>query len=300
MEEIRLLADCKNHLGENPLWDVEEQRLYWIDSTACEIWSCRADGRELKTYYVPSYIGSMALRQRGGAILALANGFHFYDLKTQEITLISNPLADKPDYRFNDGKVDRKGRFFAGCMGYDFEPPDVTRLRKPGAEGPLYRLDPDLSVHQIDSGMICFNAPCWGVDDKTFYYGDSEHKVIWSSDYDIETGASSNRRVHISDVNFARTVDGATVDSEGFLWNAKVLGGRIIRYAPDGSIDREIEMPVRNVTSVMFGGSKLDVMYVTSMAKPVRGVPTTQAGAGGLFAITGLGVRGLPETRFAG
>jgi L-arabinonolactonase len=300
MAEIRLLVDCKNHLGEGPLWDVREQRLYWIDSTACEIWSCNEDGSDVRIYYVPTYIGSMALRERGGAVLALANGFNFYDFETQEVTAIANPFADKPDYRFNDGKVDRAGRFFAGAMGHDFDPLNVSIARKPAESGSLYRLDPDLSVNEIETNMICSNAPCWSADDKTFYFGDSEHKVIWAYDYDIATGDVSNKRVHISDRDYARTVDGATVDSEGFLWNAKVLGGRIIRYAPDGTIDREIRVPVRNVTSLMFGGRNLDVLYFTSMAKAVRGVPTTQVGAGGLFAIYGLGVQGLPEARFAG
>lgn len=300
MADTRLVTDCRNHLGENPLWDVAEQRLYWVDSTACEIWSCNGDGADLRIHYVPDFIGSMALRRGGGAILALASGLHFYDFASQECTLVANPLADRPGYRFNDGKVDRAGRFFVGCMGHDFDPADVTILRKPGAEGPLYRLDPDLSLHQIDGGMSCFNAPCWSPDNRTFYYGDSEHKLIWASNYDIATGRVANRREHVSDLNFARTVDGATVDADGFLWNAKVLGGRIIRYAPDGTIDRVINTPVRNVTSVMFGGPDLDVLYFTSMAKPVRGVPNTQPGAGGLFAIHGLGVRGLPETRFGG
>lgn len=300
MVEIRLLVDCKNHLGENPLWDVAEERLYWVDSTGCEIWTCRADGSEVSTRYVPDFIGSMALRRGGGAILALANGFHFYDFARQSVELVSNPLADLPDYRFNDGKVDRAGRFFAGCMGYDFHRPDVNRLRQPGHEGPLFRLDPDLSVHRVDGGMICFNAPCWSPDNRTFYYGDSEHRTIWASDYDIATGVIANKRVFVSDKGFAGTVDGATVDSEGYLWNAKVLGGQIIRYAPDGSVDRIIEMPVRNVTSVAFGGPKLDTLFVTSMAKPLNGVPNTQRGAGAVFAIRGLGVRGMPETRFAG
>ncbi len=300
MAEIRLLVDSKNHLGEGPLWDVREQRLYWIDSTACEIWSCQEDGSDVRTYYVPSYIGSMALRETGGAVLALANGFSYYDFESQEVSPITNPLADKPDYRFNDGKVDRVGRFFAGSMGFDFDPLNVNVLRKPAEGGSLYRLDADLSVSEIDTGMICSNGPCWSADDKTFYFGDSEHQVIWAYDYDIATGDVSNKRVHVSDENHARTVDGATVDSDGFLWSAKVLGGRIIRYSPDGSIDRVIDVPVRNVTSVMFGGRNLDVLYFTSMAKPVRGVPATQPGAGGLFAIYGLGVKGLPEARFAG
>ena len=254
MPDIRLLVDCRNHLGENPLWDVREQQLYWIDSTSCEIWSCREDGSDLGTYYVPTYIGSMALRESGGALLALANGFSFYNFETQEITPVANPLADKPDYRFNDGKVDRAGRFFAGSMGYDFDPSDVNVLRQPGKNGPVYRIDPDLSVHEIDTGMICSNAPCWSADNKTFYFGCSEQKVIWAYDYDIATGAVSNKRVHISDQKFARTIDGATVDSEGFLWNAKVLGGRIIRYAPTARLTARLKSPFVMLPALCLAG----------------------------------------------
>ena len=300
MTDIQLLVDCKNHLGEGPVWDVGNDRLYWVNSTGCEIWSCRADGSEVRTWYVPTYIGSMALRENGGAVLALADGFSFYDFDSQQVIPVANPLSDKPEYRFNDGKADRAGRFFAGCMGYDFEPHDVNIPRKPADDGPVYRLDPDHSVHRVDDGIICANGPCWSPDNKTFYIGCSEQKLIWAHDYDVESGRLSNKRVHISDQAFARTVDGATVDSEGYLWSAKVLGGRVIRYAPDGAIDRVVEAPVRNVTSVMFGGPKLDILYLTSMAKPVRGVANTQPGAGGLFAIRGLGVTGLPEPRFAG
>jgi L-arabinonolactonase len=298
--EIRLLVDCKNNLGEGPVWDVREQRLYWVDCTAAEIWSCRSDGSDVRVYYVSSFIGSMALRERGGAILALASGFAFYDFESQELTPVGNPLADQPDYRFNDGKVDRAGRFFAGCMGYDFDPLDVTVARHPARNGSIYRLDPDLTITEIDTGFICANAPCWSPDNQTFYCGDSEHKIIWAYDYDINTGEVASKRIFISDQNFARTVDGACVDSDGYLWNAKVLGGRVIRYAPDGSIDRVIEVPIRNVTSVMFGGRDLDILYFTSMGRPMRGIAPTHPGAGGLFAIYDLGVRGIPEARFAG
>jgi sugar lactone lactonase YvrE len=298
--EIRLLVDCKNNLGEGPVWDVCEQRLYWVDCTAAEIWSCRDDGSDVRVYYVPSFIGSMALREKGGAVLALASGFAFYDFASQEITPVGNPLASQPDYRFNDGKVDRAGRFFAGCMGYDFDPLNVTLARAPARNGSIYRLDPDLMITEIDTGFICANAPCWSPDNRTFYCGDSEHKIIWAYDYDIDSGDVANKRIFVSDQNFARTVDGACIDSDGYLWNAKVLGGRIIRYAPDGSLDRVIEVPLRNVTSVMFGGKDLNVLYFTSMGRPMRGIAPTRPGAGGLFAIYDLGVRGLPEVRFAG
>lgn len=300
MSKIHLLIDCRNNLGEGPLWDVREQRLYWVDSTAGEIWSCRQNGSDVRTHYVPTYIGSMGLRANGGAVLALASGFAFYDFESQEVTPVGNPLEGQPSYRFNDGKVDRKGRFFAGCMGYDFDPLNVTVAKSPARNGSLYRLDQNLTVTEMDSGFVCANAPCWSPDNTIFYCGDSEHKILWAYDYDIDSGNIANKRVFISDSNFARTVDGATVDAEGYLWNAKVLGGRIIRYSPDGTIDRVIEVPVRNVTSVMFGGENLDILYFTSMGRPMRGIPQLQPGAGGLFAIYDLGVKGLPESRFAG
>jgi L-arabinonolactonase len=300
MPDIRLLVDCKTNLGEGPLWDVAEQRLYWVDSTAGEIFRCREDGSELQRFYLPIFIGSLALRESGGAVLAMADGFNFFDFDTQRITPIYNPFADRPEYRFNDGKVDRKGRFFAGAMGLDFDPLDVSKPMAPARNGSLFRLDPDLSVHELETGLICSNGPCWSPDDRTFYFGDSEHKTIWSYSYDIETGRIADRRLFASDQGFARTVDGATVDAEGFLWMAKVLGGQIIRYAPDGSIDRVIDFPLRNPTSVNFGGSNLDILYVTCMGRPMRGIPPTHPNAGGVFAIHGLGVQGLPEPRFAG
>jgi L-arabinonolactonase len=129
---------------------------------------------------------------------------------------------------------------------------------------------------------------------------DSYDKKMYAYDYNIESGDISNRRTFLSNEAYAGTFDGATVDSEGFIWNAHVFGGRIIRYSPDGQIDRSIEMPVRFVSSVMFGGRDLDILYVTSISQTLSGKPSRDPAAGGLFAIHDLGVRGLPESRFAG
>ncbi|PWE57743.1 calcium-binding protein [Metarhizobium album] len=300
MVDIRLLVDSKNHLGEGPLWDVEEQRLYWIDSSAAEIWTCKEDGSDVRLHYVPSHIGSMALREKGGAVLALANGFSLYEFKTQRLTHIGDPEADEPENRLNDGKVDRRGRFVAGYMSYDHDRQDANRGQRPVRNSALYRLDPDLTIHRLDSGIKCSNGPCWSPDNKTFYFCDSYDDKMYAYDYDIETGNVSNKRLFLSNADYPGTFDGSTVDSEGYIWNAHVFGGRIIRYAPDGRIDREIEFPVRNLTSVMFGGKDLDIMYVTSMGRPMKGVPQKEASAGGLFAVYGLGVKGLPEPRFGG
>jgi L-arabinonolactonase len=300
MVDIRLLVDSHNHLGEGPLWDVEEQRLYWIDSSAAEIWSCKADGSDVKLFYVPSHIGSMALREKGGAVLALANGFSLYDFETQRLTHIGDPEADEPENRLNDGKVDRRGRFLAGYMSYDHDRQDANRGQRPVRNSALYRLDPDLSIHRLDGGIKCSNGPCWSPDNRTFYFCDSYDNIMYAYDYDIESGELSNRRVFADTWNYPGTFDGSTVDSEGYIWNAHVFGGRIIRYAPDGSIDRMVPFPLRNLTSVMFGGPNLDILYVTSMGRPIKGIPQREPHAGGVYAVHGLGVKGLPEPRFAG
>ncbi|MCV3205303.1 SMP-30/gluconolactonase/LRE family protein [Mesorhizobium sp. YC-39] len=291
--KIEVVVDVKTTLGEGPLWDVEQERLYWIDSFDGRVFRATADGREIRSWDVPMKIGSMALRKDGsGAVVSLQRGFHLLDFATGDVTLIHDPEPDRPMNRLNDGKVDRRGRFFAGSMD----------TMEEGPSGGLYRLDPDFSVTRIDSGIICSNGPCWSPDDRTFYFADTWTGEIWAYDYDIATGAATNRRTFTRvDTSRGGAADGSTVDAEGFLWNALVYDGRLVRYAPDGGIDRIIDMPVKKITSVMFGGPKLDILYVTSMAKPpLPRFPGDSVLRGSLFAITGLGVIGTPEPRFGG
>jgi L-arabinonolactonase len=289
---IEVLVDVKTILGEGPLWDVEEQRLYWIDSFGMNVFRATADGREIRAWDVPQKIGSMALRKSGGAVVSLARGFHFLDLRTGNVELIVDPEPGRTNNRLNDGKVDRRGRFVAGSMD----------TMEEGPNGALYRLDPDLSLHKLDNKIIVSNGPCWSPDSKTFYFADTWSGEIWKYDYDLATGSVANRRTFAKvDRSRGGAADGSTVDAEGCLWNALVYDGRLVRYRPDGSVDRIIEMPVKKVTSVMFGGPALDILYVTSMAKPpLPRFPGDGVQRGSLFAIYDLGIRGVPEPRFAG
>lgn len=225
-------------------------------------------------------------------MVPLARGFHFLDFRSGEVELIVDPEPDKPANRLNDGKVDRQGRFYAGSMD----------TQEAGPNGALYRLDPDLSLHRLDTGIVVSNGPCWSPDGRTFYFADTWSGEIWAYDCDPASGAISNRRTFTRvDMSGGGAADGSTVDAEGYLWNAQVYDGKLVRYAPDGSVDRVIEMPVKKVTSVMFGGPELDVLYVTSMAKPpLPRFPQDGVARGSLFALHGLGVRGLPEPRFGG
>ena len=261
--KIECILDCGNHLGEGPVWDVDEGRLYWVDGTGRrvgkpELWRMDPRTGKVENWTLGEHdVGAMALRKDGGAVMALDDGFYFFDYDKAEMELIAKVDAEQPRTRLNDGKCDRRGRFFAGGMD------DREELTICG----LWRLDPDLSVTKVDGGIICTNGPCWSPDDKTFYLADSFQEEFWAYDYDIETGSLSNRRVFASTRDDAGVADGSTVDEEGCLWNAQVIGGELVRYAPDGSVERRIGMPVKNVTSVMFGGDDLDVLYVTSMAR---------------------------------
>ncbi|MFO1351073.1 MAG: SMP-30/gluconolactonase/LRE family protein [Gammaproteobacteria bacterium] len=301
--KIECVLACENHLGEGPVWDVAEGRLYWVDGTGRRvgkpsIWRLDPRTGKAESWMLSHDVGAMALRQDGGAVLALDDGFYFFDFVSGALDLIALVDADQPRTRLNDGKCDRRGRFFAGGMD------DKEELKICG----LWRLDPDLGVSKVDDGIICSNGPCWSPDDKTFYFADSFQNEFWAYDYDLASGALSNKRVFASTRADAGVPDGSTVDEEGYLWNAQVIGGELIRYAPDGAVERRIGMPVRNITSVMFGGDKLDEIYVTSMARvkhpalhdlfAVEAKPQFLAGC--LFRITGLGIRGVPEPRFAG
>ena len=159
---IEVLVDVKTILGEGPLWDVEEQRLYWIDSFGGNVFRCTPDGREIRAWDLPQKIGSMALRKKGGAVLSLARGFHFLDFKTGDVELIVDPEPGRNNNRINDGKVDKRGRFVAGTMD----------TMEDGPNGSLYRLDPDLSLHKLDDKIIVSNGPCWSPDGSTFYFAE--------------------------------------------------------------------------------------------------------------------------------
>ncbi|MEP7205663.1 MAG: SMP-30/gluconolactonase/LRE family protein [Casimicrobiaceae bacterium] len=287
--QVEPYLDVKAELGEGPLWSPREQSLYWIDVTRRLIF--RHDTRTGKTWThsVSGMPGSIALCENGGVLAAYRTGLAHIDLATGTETRIPSSI-DFGIERFNDGKCDRRGRFFAGTM-------DKTMVAPVGA---LYRVDPDRSVTRLAEGIRLSNGIAWSPDDRTMYHCDSRPGVVYAYDYDIATGTPSNRRVHIDFTDRGYHCDGCTVDAEGFLWIAEVGGWHVGRYAPDGRRVSGIELPAKRVSSVMFGGPDLDTLFITTMyynLKPDE--VAAQPLAGRLFAAR-PGVRGLPEPYFAG
>ncbi|MBN9072896.1 MAG: SMP-30/gluconolactonase/LRE family protein [Rhizobiales bacterium] len=289
--EIKAIVDCKTLLGEGPLWDVAEQKLYWIDSLGDRIFRADENGKGVESWSVPQHIGSMALRERGGAVLSLADGFHLFDFGTGRTEPLEIIPHKGPSVRMNDGKVDRRGRFVAGSMDTTEEAP----------LGVLYSLDVNRKVTAIDDNITVSNGPCWSPDQKIFYFADSRSRAIWAYDYDLETGAVANKRKFRDFGPEDGLPDGATVDAEGCVWSAGVYKSKIHRFDPSGKRILTIDMPVVCIASVMFGGRNLDRLYATCMERaPVPGVIETGPLAGSLFVIDGLGVKGLPEYRYGG
>ena len=164
--------------------------------------------------------------------------------------------------------------------------------------GKLYVLDPGESVlRQIDDDYILGNGPCWSPDDKTFYHADSVRNMIYAYDYDLDSGTASNRREFASTSEWGGIPDGATVDTQGYIWSAICEGGVVVRFNPDGGTDMVIEMPVKCPASAIFGGPNLDQLYVPSLSPAFLGRKADPLD-GTLFVIEGLGIKGIPEVRF--
>lgn len=287
MSHVETVLKVQNKLGEGPLWHPQEQRLYWVDIEAQRFHRLDpADGNH-EVFEVGVLLGALAFREAGGLVLATQNGFAFWNETEQTPQFFNDPEADKPQARFNDGAVDPQGRFWAGTMG-------------DGANNHLYRLDPDGTVHAMESGISIANGIGWSLDHKTMYFTDSTLRMIYAYDFDAATGAIENRRAFSHTPNEPGVPDGLTVDSEGFIWSARWDGWKITRYDPEGNVEREIKIPAQCPTSCTFGGLNLDQLYVTSAGIGLDWMERVrQPEAGNLFRIN-VGIRGLPEPKFLG
>jgi L-arabinonolactonase len=310
MIEVEVLTPALTTLGESALWDAEAERLWWADTLSGTIFRSTHEGGELRVWSFPGIVTSLALRTDGGVVVTSRSRIHLFDLATGETELVHEVAPiDGAGFNFNDAVVDRQGRFLTALVDPALSVPDAHALvGSVEPRGAVLRLDPDLAVHDLGARVGLSNGPCTSPDGATVYWGDSWARVIHAFDYDLTSGTVTATRPLVDfDADSApggpaAVPDGSTVDADGGIWVAACHGGEVRRYAPDGALDRRIPVPVSDPTSVAIGGPGLDTVYVTSMRGSPASGEAANAGplAGVVLAIHGTGVRGVPETRFAG
>ena len=230
MVRIEVVVGPLAGVGESPVWDVDEQRLYWVDNSRSRIFRSAADGRELSVWSFPGRVTSVAVRSGGGLVATSRTKLCTFDLDTGEVDVVFDAGAG-PGFVFNDAKADRQGRFIAGLVELALVAPAARQLvDRYETAGCLHRLDADGRVERLAAGIGITNGPCFSPDGATFYCGDSWSRRIWAFDYDITTGTAGNRRLFAGVDEGDSLPDGATVDEEGFLWVATYEGGEIHRY----------------------------------------------------------------------
>jgi len=275
-------------LGECPLWDDRSRTLWWVDSRGPAIRRFAPGSGAVAVHPLPEAIGSIAFCESGRMLAATKSGIHFFDPASGGLARVANPEAHLPDNRFNDGRCDRQGRFWAGTMC------DVRR----DPAGTLYRMDADFSCTPLRNAIIIPNSLAWSPDGRAMYFADTNRHTIWAWDYDPATGAATRERV-FADTGAGRP-DGSCVDAEGCLWNAEYGAGRLVRYTPEGKVDRAIELPVSNPTCCCFGGERLDELFVTTARQRLTPEELARQPLAGSVLALRPGVSGLPESRFGG
>ncbi|HEY2107595.1 MAG TPA: SMP-30/gluconolactonase/LRE family protein [Candidatus Binataceae bacterium] len=288
---IERIENTQDQIGEGPVWDGAEGALYRIDAERGEIFRLQPSTGSVRSWKVEParHVGSFALRKGGGAVLATNHGLELFDFDSGQLTPITYPEGKLPNTRFNDGKVDSRGRFVVGEINLKSE-----------TVGRFYRLDPDLKCTRLGEGVACFNGPCFSPDGRVLYYSDTMADAIFACDYDPASGAVSNRRIFAKTAEFNGSPDGCTVDAEGRVWSALMRSGQVGCFTPEGKLERLVKVPPKHVSSTMFGGEKLDELYITSIGSALGGMLQPNEADGGLYVIRGLGVKGKPEPRFAG
>jgi sugar lactone lactonase YvrE len=284
------VLECQNRLGEGPIWSVEEGALYWVDIVAPAIHRLDPASGAHRYWPMPEHVGSLSIREQGGLVVAVKSGFGLFTPESGELEMVNDAEAELLDNRFNDGRCDRDGRFLAGSLGYGEDRP----------AGALWRLDPDHSASPVLRDVTISNGLCFSPSGDIMYFADTPTREIRAYDYDRAAGVPSNPRVIATVEDTPGWPDGAITDSEGCIWNAEWDGARVVRYTPDGRIDRVIAVPARRATCCAFGGPDLKTLYITTAWDRMK--PSEREEwplSGNLFALE-VDVPGIPDAKFAG
>ncbi len=289
--ELAIALDARAELGEGPRWNAEEARLYWVDINRRELHcfdpATRTD--RVRTFAQP--VGCFAFRQKGGLLLAMKDGLAtLADWDADPEPFGPQLFADKPDLRFNDGRTDPSGRFWAGSVN----------TAKTARDAALYRVDPDGTISFVEGDMLTCNGAAFNSAGTLFRHADTPSHALRGYDADPGSGLLSSRHiVHQFEVGTGRP-DGGSFDQEGCYWSALFDGGRVVRLSPAGDILQTVQLPVSRPTMIAFGGDDLRTAFVTTARSGLTEAElAAQPLAGAIFSFR-VPVAGVPETPFAG
>ncbi len=285
-----LVLDAKAALGEGPLWSAKDRCLYWVDIDAGHVHLFDPVSAADRTIRVGQAVGTVVPRRRGGVMLALRHGFASLDLQTERVEMLVDPQPDEGT-RFNDGKCDPAGRFWAGTL----DPTDAPR------RGALYRLDADLSVHTMIPRVTIANGIAWSLDARTLYFIDTPTLRVTAFDYDNHSGNIANPRTVVEIPEEDGWPDGMAIDAAGNLWIGMWEGYQVGCWNPrTGRKLASIRVPAKRVTACAFGGENLDELYITTARMELSDEELEEhPHSGGIFRVK-PGVRGIRAFEFAG
>jgi len=278
-----------NTLGEGIQWNAVRGEIWWTDIVEKQLYAYHWERHELKVFNPPEAICSFAFIQSEKKLLlvAFASGFAYYNPWTEEIDWLHKNVCDKTNQRLNDGRVDRQGRFWSGAMA----------LHADAELAALYRVNQKTQLDTIENNIKISNGLCWSPNSKRMYFADSPRQEIYTYDFDALTGNIKNRQ-HFAHTPQDAYPDGANVDAEGYLWSAHWGAGKVVRYAQNGTIDTEINLPISQPTCIAFGGNDLSTLFVSSARQDLSNDALAKEPLAGDVFVYQTNVTGLPENQY--
>ncbi len=293
-----LVVDCRCELGEGLVWSVERRAWFWTDIERSQLWMYDPELDHARHWSLPERLGSFALCTSGKLLLALAKRLALVELdlaradgRELSVTTVATVEADLPTTRTNDGRTDRAGNFVFGTMN---EAADGQPL------GSFYQYSAKHGLRPLPlGGIVTANSLSFSLDGRTIYYCDSRQRRIMTGRYDAESASVSDIREFVNFRELVGGPDGSIIDADGYLWNAGWGAAKLRRFAPDGTIDCEVDVPAKNVTCPAFGGPRLEQLWVTTArhkmsASDLEAMPD----AGSVFGLVPDGVRGVSDALF--
>lgn len=291
MTQLDIALDAHAMLGEGPRWHAGEKALYWVDIARNALHRFNPDTGldECRTFAAP--VGCFAFRAGGGFLLAMKDGFAtLADWDAEPVPFGAQIFAERPDIRFNDGRTDPAGRFWAGSVN----------MAKSAHDAALYRLDGDGRITEIEGGMLTCNGAAFTPDGTRFFHTDTPSHALRDYSYDPAAGEIANRRIlHQFPMGHGRP-DGGSADAEGCYWTALFDGGRVVRLSPEGAILTEVPLPAKRPTMIAFGGEDLRTAFVTTARTGLSDDKLAAHPLSGAIFTFRVDVPGVAETPFAG